>query len=99
MAVVIPALSSCCSGLGMAYMGSCVKPSRVQVEAGQTCAEPGMLTRDAKYVRCMDELGIEVHEDPSATQENEHRRSNKGFNRTPESSGPAEPGDLTGGAG
>lgn len=32
-------------------------------------------------------------------RENRYRRSNKGFNRTPESSGPAKPGESGGGAG
>jgi len=85
--------------LGMAYMGSCAKPNRSQIQAGESCAESGMMTRDSKFVECMKEHGIEVEEDPRATEENERRRSNKGFNRTPESSGPAEPGELSGGAG
>lgn len=73
-------LNSCCSGLGMAYIGSCAKPSHSELEAGRHCAEPGMVTRDARYVKCMKDQGFDVEEDPAATLENERRRSNKSLN-------------------
>jgi len=44
-------------------------------------------------------LWLQPDDDPNLRAHNKHRRSNKGFNRTPERSRPAKPGESGGGAG
>lgn len=54
--------------LGMAYMGSCKKPSGVERRAAERCIEQGHKARNSAYVQCMAELGYDIPVDPSAPE-------------------------------
>ena len=61
-------LQGCCHMLGMAYFGSCKKPSGAEQRAAERCIEQGHLARNRAYVQCMAELGYDIPVDPSATE-------------------------------